>query len=103
MFSSGKKVIHEDSLARNKRKKTHVGEENKDLFQECYCLCNYKPRVYKTIKEKLKLALTDSHYCMLERHIKFLRFYNDSTLENQRKNVSEMKSADFGTYGCVRT
>lgn len=59
-FSSGKKVIHEDSLVRNRGKKSHVGEENKAPFQEHYCLCNYKPRVYKTIKEKLKLALTDT-------------------------------------------
>lgn len=80
-----------------------MGEENKDLFQECYCLWNYKPRVYKTIKEKLKLALTDTHYSMLDHRIKFLRFYNNSTLENQRKKVSEMKSADFNTCGCVRT
>lgn len=35
-------------------------EENKALFQECHCSCNYKPSIYKTIKQKLKLAEADN-------------------------------------------
>lgn len=33
-----------------------MGEENKALIQECHCSYNCKPRVYKTTKQKLKLA-----------------------------------------------